>query len=99
LGIEKAYNLKFLNVSFNMITSINSIVGLKSLRELVMGNNHLTSVKDFGDLTNLVVLDISSNKLIDMDKLVPLKPLTKLKVLCISGNPLCLRLPKYEDAV
>ncbi len=25
--------------------------------------------------------------------------MTKLKVLCISGNPLCSRVPKYDNAV
>ena len=76
-----------------------SLISLKSLRELILGHNQLSYVKDIGDLTNLVVLDVSHNKLLDMDKLQPLKPLIKLKVLCVSGNPVCSRTPKYEVAV
>jgi Leucine-rich repeat (LRR) protein len=45
------------------------------------------------------VLDISHNKLNDLDKLTPLKALLKLKVLCVQENPLCTRIPKYEAAV
>ena len=83
IGIEKAYNLKFLNVSHNMLNSLSSLVGLKSLRELVLGQNQLSGVKDLGDLTNLVVLDISHNKLTEIDKIASLKSLLKLKVICV----------------
>jgi Leucine-rich repeat (LRR) protein len=82
-----------------MLNSLSSLVGLKSLKELILGHNQLSGVKDLGDLTNLVVLDISHNKLNDLDKLTPLKALLKLKVLCVQENPLCTRIPKYEAAV
>jgi len=38
-GIEQCVNLKFLNVSGNMISSANSLAHLQSMRELIFAHN------------------------------------------------------------
>lgn len=56
------------------------------MRELILANNHLLNLKDVSQLKNLTLLDVSYNRLLDFDKLHPLKLLKKLTVLSVQGN-------------
>jgi len=44
----------------------------------VLGFNQITLIKEIGSLKNLVLLDLSHNKLVDIDKLSALSNLRKL---------------------
>ena len=45
------------------------------------------------------MIDLRYNKLTDMDKIAQLKALSKLQVICVEGNVLTKKIPKYEAAI
>lgn len=69
-----------------MISTAASLILLQSLREVVFSQNLLSIVKELGQLKNLNLLDISSNKISEFDKLIPLQNLKKMTILSLKGN-------------
>ena len=51
------------------------------------------------DIKNLEILDVSFNKLLEIEKLMPIKNLHKLRVLCIEGNMMQKRFIHYEKLI
>lgn len=76
-----------------------NLTRIKSLREVVLGNNCFSLLTHFSDMKNLEILDVSYNKLLEIDKLQPLKTLHKLRVLCIEGNMMQRRFAHYEKLI
>lgn len=88
-------NLKKLNISNNPIKKITPFIGrLKPLRILIMENNKFSYLpKEIGNLTNLIKLDLSSNKCL---KYIPkeIGKLINLSELNITGNESLKKLPE-----
>jgi len=47
----------------------------------------------------LEIVDVSYNKILEMDKLQPIKNLHKLRVLCVEGNIMQKRFAQYERLI
>ena len=45
------------------------------------------------------IVDVSYNKILEMDKLQPIKNLHKLRVLCVEGNIMQKRFAQYERLI
>ena len=84
-------NLPFiqdLDISFNSVEDINVESTLQALKSINASGNRLTSIKSFRNLTNVIEIYLSHNKLGDANELAHLKICEKLEVLDIEGNPL-----------
>jgi Leucine-rich repeat (LRR) protein len=72
---------------------------LKSLREIILSHNSFSLLTPFADIKNLEILDVSFNKILEIEKLQPIKNLHKLRVLCIEGNMIQKRFVHYEKLI
>uniref|UniRef100_A0A8C4GVW8 Leucine rich repeat containing 9 n=1 Tax=Dicentrarchus labrax TaxID=13489 RepID=A0A8C4GVW8_DICLA len=66
--ISKLPNLSFLSVEDNCISSLHGIQRVRSLLELYIGNNHISTSQDIyflKGLTNLIILDLYGNPLLE----------------------------------
>jgi Leucine-rich repeat (LRR) protein len=52
-----------------------------------------------GQLKNIQLLDLSHNKLIELEKLIPLQNLKKLTILSLQGNLMQTKSQCYEQQV
>ena len=76
--LETCTRLRKLDISFNMVTSIESMRYLKSLKVLRLYNNRLESLDGVRHLSNLQVLSVDSNNLRNLDGIEDLKFLHEL---------------------
>jgi hypothetical protein len=72
-----------LDLSFNTLSVIPRLEGIKRLQRLDLSNNHLTSVEDLGGCYALTELSLASNLLRTIDDLRHLSELTRLN---LEGN-------------
>lgn len=87
--ISNFTNLVVLDLSSNRINNIYGLEHLKKLTQLSLENNDISSLKGLGCLNSLLELYIANNKLNVIKEIqVYLKPLPKLLILDLSGNPL-----------
>ncbi|XP_055009676.1 leucine-rich repeat-containing protein 9-like [Boleophthalmus pectinirostris] len=68
LVLEQLSSLTFLSLDKNHITSLHGIQRVRSLLELYIGNNHISTTLDIfylKGLTNLIILDLHGNPLVE----------------------------------
>ncbi|KAL4095037.1 hypothetical protein PRIC1_008415 [Phytophthora ramorum] len=94
-GIGHLVHLEWLDLSFNNISSINGLENLVELTDLSLYNNCISKLENLDTLKELQVLSIGNNSLPSTEGLLYLKCLEKLRVLNLSGNPVCSD-PEYR---
>ncbi|KAE9301932.1 hypothetical protein PF008_g22613 [Phytophthora fragariae] len=94
-GIGHLVHLKWLDLSFNNISSIKGLDNLVQLTDLSLYNNCIAKLENLDTLKELQVLSIGNNLLPSTEGLLYLKCLEKLRVLNLSGNPVCSD-PEYR---
>ncbi|PSN37569.1 hypothetical protein C0J52_12646 [Blattella germanica] len=89
-AIELLPNLKYLNLSYNLLESIPSVhrEACRKLQVLVIKNNYLEELSGLVELESLMELDLSCNSLSDHESLSPIFCLSALTWLSLEGNPL-----------
>ncbi|KAI9179347.1 hypothetical protein H9P43_004666 [Blastocladiella emersonii ATCC 22665] len=97
-GISHLRNLRWLDLSFNNITVIEGLDSLTKLTDLSLLNNRITKLENMDKLVRLNVLSIGNNDIQDMAELAYLSRFENLRLLNVSGNPLC-RNPEYRSFV
>lgn len=77
--------LKYLDVSVNLIESIAGIEGLPELKGLYVGDNELCDISnvDWSQMVNLLELDVSFN---DISNIKPLEVIASLQKLSVAKN-------------
>ena len=80
--------LEKLDVSSNLLSSSAGIAKCAGLREVCFAKNRLAKTDQIEMLLNLVVLDLSENRLHSKQLLRPLTACSRLECLQIHGNPL-----------
>jgi Leucine-rich repeat (LRR) protein len=65
-GFLRNQRLVWLDVSSNLLTSLQVPNGSLKLKTLLLGHNHLTNISDLQRLTQLATLDVSGNQLYDL---------------------------------
>jgi hypothetical protein len=83
-------SLKLLNVSDNLLKSLDGIQKHSSLTELYANNNQLSSLQDLKTLKSLKVLSLSFNAIVDVSELHYLRRCSALTHLRLFGNPICM---------
>ncbi|OWY99108.1 hypothetical protein PHMEG_00029953 [Phytophthora megakarya] len=94
-GIGHLVQLEWLDLSFNNITSIKGLENLVKLTDLSLYNNCISKLENLDSLKELQVLSIGNNLLPSTEGLLYLKCLDKLRVLNLTGNPVCSD-PEYR---
>jgi Leucine-rich repeat (LRR) protein len=89
---------KFLDLSFNNIAKIEGLDQLWQLTDLSLFNNRITKLENLDPLTQLNVLSVGNNELQDMSDLAYLSKFENLRLLNVSGNPLCKH-PEYKGFI
>ena len=84
-------NLKFLNLSHNLIDNLPDISSIITLNELFLFGNKLKSANFLFSIKNMCLLDIGSNLLDNFEDLAMLSVSTRLHTLNLVGNPLYLK--------
>ncbi|WP_243388159.1 leucine-rich repeat domain-containing protein [Bacillus kexueae] len=82
-GLEKAVNLKDLDLSFNQIEDLSPLQSLSLLESLALWGNDIKDITPLSNLVNLTFLDLSSNHLFEIDAL---SGLTNIRDLFLSQN-------------
>ena len=80
---NKRYPLKYLNISNNVLGTIENIGKVTSLEELYISNIKIQNIDELETLINLKTLNTSLNNIQDIEKL---EGLVKLRYLNISNN-------------
>lgn len=97
-GLERLERLKYLDLSRNKIGEIEGLEGNKELVVIRLGQNRIRTAAGLEHLQRLKRLDLSANLLSAFADIRPLSLNSRLKVLLLASNPLCL-LPLYEQTV
>ena len=84
-------NLKFLNLSHNLLENLLDISGIITLNEFFISSNKLSVANFLFSIKNLCLLDISHNELENFEDLAMLSVSTRLHALSLTGNPLHLK--------
>ena len=85
-GLQRLPRLELLNVSYNRLTSIDSVRSSRALKVLYARSNRINSVEGLGTIRSLQSLDLECNALGSLDALAPLWGLPKLVELRLRGN-------------
>ena len=91
-------NLKFLNLSHNLLENLLDISGIITLNEFFISNNKLSVANFLFSIKNLCLLDISHNELENFEDLAMLSVSTRLHALNLTGNPLYLK-KGYKNSI
>ncbi|KAL7748036.1 hypothetical protein RI367_006582 [Sorochytrium milnesiophthora] len=88
-NIDHLRNLTWLDLSFNNISVIEGLEKLVKLTDVSLFNNRISKIENMDQLVNLNVLSIGNNNIQDIENLAYLSRFENLRLLNISGNPLC----------
>eukprot|EP00906_Rhabdomonas_costata_P033356 RCo047007 len=92
-------SLQWLDLSFNQITKIEGLTTLTQLTDLTLYSNGITQLENMDTLVNLNCFSIGKNNLNELDNVSRyLRKFRKLRMLTLSGNPLCKH-PSYESKI
>jgi len=79
-----------LDLSFNNISQLNSLSGLKELKDLKLDGNCVAVLDPLQHCTSLRLLSVRKNKITSIEAFLPLAELASLKTLVASDNP-CMK--------
>ncbi len=82
-GLEQYRDLETLNLSYNQLTAVPSMAGLKKLKHLHLNGNKIKKIAGLNGLGNLMELNLSNNSKIS--KIEGLEGLKKLKLVGLLG--------------
>jgi len=61
-------NLRWLDLSFNLITKIEGLDNLRKLEDLALFSNHITKLEGLDNLESLNVLSVGKNRIVALDE-------------------------------
>lgn len=81
--------LRWLDLSFNRIRRIQGLENLVLLEDLTLFNNRISIVEGLDQCTRLQCLSLGNNKIDSMEQVIKLRQIKSLRMLTLSGNPVC----------
>ncbi|KAJ1494090.1 hypothetical protein T484DRAFT_1766595, partial [Baffinella frigidus] len=94
-NLGSLHNLKKLDLGKNKITFVENLLSLSKLAQLSLEDNEVEALAGLAKLSTLLELYLGNNKVADLKEALNLKPLPKLIILDLSGNPVCQE-PAYR---
>ncbi|KAH6556601.1 hypothetical protein KP509_1Z168600 [Ceratopteris richardii] len=97
-NLHRCTELKFLDLGFNQLRNISSLLLVKSpITKLVLKNNALVSVHGVAALTCLEAVDLSNNLISKFKEIQFLASLPCLQILLLEGNPITASILYREE--
>uniref|UniRef100_A0A7S4J9U1 U2A'/phosphoprotein 32 family A C-terminal domain-containing protein n=1 Tax=Guillardia theta TaxID=55529 RepID=A0A7S4J9U1_GUITH len=84
-------NLKKLDLGKNKIARIEGLEGLTNIVQLSLEDNEIETLSGLNTLTTLLELYVGNNKVEETKQILQLRPLPKLIIFDLSGNPVATR--------
>eukprot|EP00163_Fabomonas_tropica_P010984 TRINITY_DN213_c0_g3_i1.p1 TRINITY_DN213_c0_g3~~TRINITY_DN213_c0_g3_i1.p1 ORF type:complete len:578 (+),score=178.29 TRINITY_DN213_c0_g3_i1:63-1736(+) len=97
-NLDHLVNLEWLDLSFNNLTKIEGLENLTKLTNLTLFNNQIATLEGLESQKNLETLSIGNNVLKNLDNLMYLRQFRRLRMVNITGNPVCAD-PEYRSYV
>jgi Leucine-rich repeat (LRR) protein len=92
--------LKEMNLTNNKLTSLDFLANTPALERLYLADNAVETISEqIKNVTHLHTFDISFNKIKDINSLKILETLSKLRFLCVRGNPFVPRFAKFGEII
>lgn len=88
-NLEHLVNLRRLDLSFNHIAVIENLDNLRHLTNLSLFNNRIAVIQNLEKLTKLKILSLGNNKITDPNGVKDLYRFPNLRMLHLTGNPVC----------
>ncbi|XP_068002664.1 dynein regulatory complex subunit 3 isoform X2 [Melanerpes formicivorus] len=88
-GLESLVHLVWLDLSFNNIEVIEGLDTLVRLQDLSLSNNRISKLEHMDTLQELQIFSIGKNNLTTLEDVVYLRRFQSLRMLNLTGNPLC----------
>jgi hypothetical protein len=98
INLENLVNLRWLDLSFNSIEKIQGLKSLKQLEDLSLYSNHISIIEGLDSCVSLQCLSLGNNKIKLLEQVIRLRQLRNLRMLTLSGNPICNE-PEYKMTV
>lgn len=89
INLENLVNLRWLDLSFNSIEKIQGLKSLKQLEDLSLYSNHISIIEGLESCVSLQCLSLGNNKIKLLEQVIRLRQLRNLRMLTLSGNPIC----------
>lgn len=97
-GIGHLKTLRWLDLSFNRIRKIQGLESLTQLEDLSLFSNKIVAVEGLERCSRLECLSLGNNRITNLEQVTRLRQLRSLKMLAISGNPVCAG-PEFRMSV
>eukprot|EP01062_Namystynia_karyoxenos_P016562 TRINITY_DN16052_c0_g1_i2.p1 TRINITY_DN16052_c0_g1~~TRINITY_DN16052_c0_g1_i2.p1 ORF type:complete len:1450 (+),score=618.42 TRINITY_DN16052_c0_g1_i2:74-4351(+) len=88
-GLSHLRCLRRLELGKNKISRIDGLANLPNLCQLSLEDNDIASLKGLEHCAALMELYIANNRIAEVSEVNHLRPVSKLIILDLSGNPLC----------
>lgn len=98
INLDHLVNLKWLDLSFNNIEKIQGLKSLKQLEDLSLYSNSISIIEGLDQCVSLQCLSLGNNKIKLLEQVIRLRQLRNLRMLTLSGNPICNE-PEYKMTV
>ena len=98
LPLKPLLNLKFLNLSHNLIENMQDISGILTVIELFLASNKLSQANFLFSIKNMNLLDLGNNCIENFEDIALLCTSSMLQTLNLLGNPLNSK-PGYKSSV
>jgi Leucine-rich repeat (LRR) protein len=98
INLDHLVNLKWLDLSFNAIEKIQGLKNLKQLEDLSLYSNNISVIEGLDHCVSLQCLSLGNNKIKLLEQVIRLRQLRNLRMLTLSGNPICNE-PEYKMTV
>ncbi|CAM9289298.1 unnamed protein product [Phaeothamnion confervicola] len=97
-NLDHLVSLRWLDLSFNAIKRIEGLGALTRLMDLSLCNNQIAEIEGLDACQELQCLSLGNNRIAGLDNIVRLRQFTKLRLVSLSGNPVCKE-SEYKSAV
>jgi hypothetical protein len=98
INLDHLVNLKWLDLSFNSIERIQGLKSLKQLEDLSLYSNNISIIEGLDSCVSLQCISLGNNKIKLLEQVIRLRQLRNLRMLTLSGNPICNE-PEYKMTV
>jgi Leucine-rich repeat (LRR) protein len=98
VNLDHLVNLKWLDLSFNNIEKIQGLKSLKQLEDLSLYSNNISIIEGLDSCVSLQCISLGNNKIKLLEQVIRLRQLRNLRMLTLSGNPICNE-PEYKMTV
>jgi Leucine-rich repeat (LRR) protein len=89
-GLSALMHLRKLELASNKISKLENLDLCVRLTQLSLEGNHIESLSGVEKLVNLMELYLANNRVRNLQEVLHLKSLTKLIILDLSGNTICM---------